>query len=150
MVILCVSLQQNNINLFCAFVYIFVFVDYNSVKLVMSAPLKTFEGHYYLYKLIIFPHKISNFDNYIQLTAEYDNLVPDDFNQRVLLWENADFKNCRGKGITICPEDKPIYSRNVLTCESSLYFQRDEARTLCSRRILPQNFAPIFIRHSHD
>ena len=49
----------------------------------------------------------------------------------------------------ICPADKPIYGRNVLTCESSLYFQRDEARTLCSRRILPQNFAPIFIRHSH-
>jgi len=50
----------------------------------------------------------------------------------------------------ICPADKPIYGRNVLTCESSLYFQRDEARTLCSWRILPQNFAAIFIRHSHD
>jgi len=50
----------------------------------------------------------------------------------------------------ICPTDKPIYGRNVLTCESSLYFQRDEARTLCNRRILPQNFAPLFIRHSHD
>ena len=50
----------------------------------------------------------------------------------------------------ICPADKPIYGRNVLTCESSLYFQRDEARTLCNRRILPQNFAPMFIRHSHD
>ena len=50
----------------------------------------------------------------------------------------------------ICPEDKPIYGRNVLKCESSLYFKRDEARTLCSRRNLPQNFAPILIRHSHS
>ena len=49
----------------------------------------------------------------------------------------------------ICPTVNPIYDRNVLTCESSLYFQRDEARTLCSRRIFPQIFAPIFIRHSH-
>ena len=50
----------------------------------------------------------------------------------------------------ICPADKPIYGRSVLKCESSLYFQRDEARTLCSRRILPQNFAPILIRHSRS
>ena len=50
----------------------------------------------------------------------------------------------------ICPADKPIYGRSILTCESSLYFQRDEARILCTRRILPQNFAPVFIRHSHD
>jgi len=69
-------------------------------------------------------------------------------NQRFLLWKETDVKECRGKGIMICPVGKPIYGRNVLTCESSLYFQRDEARTLCSRRTLPQNFAPIFIRHS--
>ena len=33
---LCVSLQQNNINLFYEFMDIFVFAGYNSVKLVMS------------------------------------------------------------------------------------------------------------------
>jgi hypothetical protein len=147
---LCVSLQQNNINLFYEFMAISVLADYNSVKLVMLIPLKTFERHFYLYKLITFPYKISNYPNYIQLTAEYDNLVLDDSNQRFLLWKEADIKKCRGKSIMICPADKPIYGRNVLTCESSLYFQRDEARTLCSRRILPQNYAPILIRHSHD
>ena len=103
----------------------------------------------FLYKLITFPYKISNFINYIQLTAEYDNLVLDNSNQHFLLWKEADIKMCRVKGIMICPADKPVYGRNVLTCESSLYFQRDEAWTLCSRRILPQNFVPIFIRHSH-
>ena len=145
---LCVGLQQNNISLFYEFMDISVFADYHSVKLVMLIPLKAFERHFYLYKLITFPYKISNLDNYIQLTAEYNNLVLDDSNQRFLLWKEADIKKCRGKGIMTCPADKPIYGRNVLTCESSLYFQRDEARTLCSRRILPQNFVPIFIRHS--
>ena len=70
--------------------------------------------------------------------------------QRFLLWKEADIQKCRGKDIMICPADKPIYGRNVLNCESSLYFQRDKARTLHSRRILLQNFAPIFIRHFHD
>lgn len=147
---LCVSLQRNNINLFYEFMDISVLADHNSVKLVMLVPLKTFERHFYLYKLITFPHKISNLDNYIQLIAEHDNLVLDDSNQRFLLWKETDVRKCRGKGIMICPADKPIYGRSILTCESSLYFQRDEARTLCTRRILPQNFAPIFIRHSHD
>ena len=103
-----------------------------------------------MYKLITFPYKISNLDSYIQLTAEHDNLVLDDPNQRILLWKEADIKKCRGNGIMICPVDKPICGRNVLTCESSLYFQKDEARNVCRRRILPRNFAPVFIRHSHD
>jgi hypothetical protein len=147
---LCVSLQRNTINLFYEFIDMSVLADRYSVKLVMLIPLKTFERHFYLYKLITFPYKISNLGNYIQLTAEYDNLVLDDSNQRFLLWKEADIKKCRGKGIVICPADTPIYGRNVLTCESSLYFQRNEARTLCSRRILQQNFAPILIRHSRD
>ena len=146
---LCVSLQQNNINFFNEFIDISVLADYHSVKVVKLIPLETFDRHVYLYKLISFPYKISSLDNYIQLTAEYDNLVLDDSNQRFLLWKEADIRKCRGKGIMICPADKLIYGWNVLTCESSSYFQRDEARTLCSRRILPQNFAPIFIRHSH-
>jgi hypothetical protein len=77
---LCVSLQQKKINLFYEFMDIFVFADYNSVKMVMSVSLETFERHYYLYKLITFPHKISNLDNFIRLTAEYENLVLDDSN----------------------------------------------------------------------
>ena len=76
-----------------------VFADYRSVKLVMLIPLKTFERHFYLYKLITFPHKISKLDHFIQLTAEYDNLVLDDSNQRFLLWKEAGVKKCRGKGI---------------------------------------------------
>jgi len=150
MVILCVSLQQNNINLFYEFMDISVLADYNIVKLVMLIPLKTFEKHFYMYKLITFPYKISNFNNHIQLSAEYDSLVLDDSNQRFLLLKELGIKKCRGKGIMICPADKPVYGRNVLTCESSLYFQRDKARTLCSQWILPQNFAPVFIWHSHD
>jgi hypothetical protein len=57
---LCVSLQQNNINLFYEFMDISILADYNSVKLVMLIPLKTFKRHFYLYKLITFPYKISN------------------------------------------------------------------------------------------
>jgi len=145
-----VSLQQNNINLFYEFMDISVLTEYHSVMLVMLIPLKTFERHFHLYKLITFPYKIYNLDDYIQLTTEYDNLVLNDSNQRFLLWKEADIKKCVGKGIMICLAAKPIYGRSVQNCESSLYFQRDEARTLCSRWILPQNFAPIFIRHSHD
>ena len=49
---LCVALQQNNVNLFYEFMDISVLADYHSVRLVMLIPLKTFERHFYLYKLI--------------------------------------------------------------------------------------------------
>ena len=52
--ILCVKLQQNNINLFYEFKDIFVLVNYKSVKLVMLILLETFERCFYLYKLVTF------------------------------------------------------------------------------------------------
>jgi len=73
--------------------------------------------------------------NYLELTAEHDNLILDDSNQHFRLWKEADIKSCEAKGLMICPADKPVYGRKVLTCGSSLYFQRDESRTLSSRRI---------------
>jgi hypothetical protein len=63
----------------------------------MLIPLKKSEKHFYLYKLITFPHKISNLNNYIQLTPEYDNFVLDDSNQRFLLWKEADLRSVEGK-----------------------------------------------------
>ena len=53
-----------------------VLADYHSVKLVNT--LDNIWETFYLYNLITFLYKIPNFDNYIQLTAEYDNLVLDD------------------------------------------------------------------------
>jgi len=50
-----------------------VLADFKSVTLVMLIPLKTFERHFHMYKLITFLYKISNLDNYIQLTADYEN-----------------------------------------------------------------------------
>ena len=64
---LCVGLQQNNINLFYEFMDVAVLADHHSVKLIMSIPLKTFERHFYLYKLITFPFKIPNLENFIRL-----------------------------------------------------------------------------------
>ena len=94
----------------------------HTLKLVIIILLKTFERYFSLYTVITFSHKNSNLDNYIQLTAKPDNLVLADSNQRFLLWKEADIQKCREKGIMICPADKTIYGRNVLICESSLYF----------------------------
>jgi hypothetical protein len=146
---LCVSFQQNNVHLY-EIIDISVLADCHGIKLVMLLPLKTFERHFFLYKLITFPYKIPNSGNFIKLIAECDYLVLDDSNQHFLLWRELDVKKCRGENIVICPTDTLMYSRGVLTCESSLYFQRHEARTLCTRHIISWNFAPILIRQSCD
>ena len=62
-----------------------VLADYHSVKLVMLIPFKKCDRYFFLYKLITFTYKISNFDNYIHLTAGYDDLVLFDSNQRFFL-----------------------------------------------------------------
>jgi hypothetical protein len=62
---LCTSLQQNNTHLFYEFMDISVVADHHSIKLVMLVPLQTFERHFYLYKLITYPYRISNLGNYV-------------------------------------------------------------------------------------
>jgi hypothetical protein len=93
---LCVNLQQNNVHLY-EIIDISVLADCHGIKLVMLLPLKTFERHFFLYKLITFPYKIPNSGNFIKLIAEYEYLVLDDSNQRFLLWRELDVKKCRGK-----------------------------------------------------
>ena len=44
--------------------------------------------------MITFLYRISHLDNYIQLTAEYDNLVLDVTNKCFLLWKEAYIKKC--------------------------------------------------------
>jgi len=48
---LCASLQQNNIDVFYEFMDISVLADRYSIKLVMLLPFKTFERHFYLYRV---------------------------------------------------------------------------------------------------
>jgi hypothetical protein len=53
-----------------------------------------------LYKLITFPYKFSSLGIYIQLTAEYDNLVLDHSNQHFRLWKEAG-KEVEGKALRL-------------------------------------------------
>jgi hypothetical protein len=64
--------------------------------------------------------------------------------------EKADLAQCSGKNFAICPADSVVLSSTISTCESSKFFQKDEARILCGRRVMPSHFSPILIRNQRD
>ena len=48
----------------------------------------------------------------------------------------------------MCPTNKAIYSTQLVTCESSLYFQTADNYNLCQRKLLLYYRTPILQHHS--
>ena len=54
---------------------------------------------------------------------------------------------CTTNSITLCPADVPIYSQQVETCESSLYYQISTSNKLCRANLLFNYRIPTLQRH---
>jgi hypothetical protein len=119
--------------------------SHQKLKLIFSIPLKTFDQHYNLYKLITFHSKVTELNKFVKMETEYPYLVLNLQSQRLMRWTTNDIHQCRGDNFLVCPADSILISTTVLTCETSLYFQKSEARKLCSRQII-SHFTPVFIR----
>jgi hypothetical protein len=92
------------------------------IQLVISIPLKTASQLYTLYKAVILPSRLSH-DTFLTYQLEYCYFgLAVDQRDYALLTE-ADLQQCTAGSITICISRVPLYPKQVLTCEASLFFQ---------------------------
>jgi hypothetical protein len=143
------GIQLNDMYLFYKCIGVTVFADHHNLRLLLTVPMKTFDRHFTLYRLVTLPHRVGNSRNFVQL-INFPYLLIGDSKQRCLLYTQADIESCTGKSILICPVDTQVYSTTVLTCELSIFFQKEEARNLCARVVMSSNYPPKFTRHQQD
>jgi hypothetical protein len=111
----------------------------------MFVPLKTTDRYFKLYELITLRVRIANSTKFVKFETKFPYFALVYNKRHYLRLTQTDVQRCYETQVTICPADYTVFSTAVNTCESSLFFQRVEARTLCNRRLLSSHFAPSMI-----
>jgi len=124
------GLSKENMHLYYELTKVSVVVNVRSVDLVLTVPLRTMDSHFTLLRLIALPTQIS-FDKFVKYLVDYAFFVLQHSQQSYLLFTEADYSCCDKGSITICPAETAVYNLQSLKCESSLFFQTENANRLC-------------------
>jgi hypothetical protein len=142
--------QWNNIHLYYEYSAVIVVANHHGMGITISVPVKTYDRHFTMFKIITLPHEIERPGQYVQLETVYPFLLVDEVKQHFLRLREAEVNRGTGTRLVICRVDTAILRITSLTCELSLYFQKNESRTLCRRKIMPPNYSLVWKRSSHD
>jgi hypothetical protein len=109
-------------------------------------PFKTASQHFALYKTIVLSALTSG-NNSVGYSIEFPYFGIDDSHCDYILLTEAHWRRCTTIGIVLCPADVAIYSQQIVTCESSLFFQATISNKLCRRNLLFDYRTPTLQRH---
>jgi hypothetical protein len=116
------------------------------IKIILSVPLKTVNRHFMLYKILALPTRISN-SMFIQNLPDFLYFGIDHIQRNYILLTDVEFSYCTRCSFTICPANKAIYSTQMITCGTSLFFQKTNSLQSCSRRLLLHHKTPLLQRY---
>lgn len=101
-------------------------------QLILNVPLKTASHYFVLHKIISLPARNSD-DKFVQYILDFTYFGLDNIQRNYILFTKADLSHCTKGSITVCSADKEIYSTQIVTSESSLFFQTTFYYKLCQR-----------------
>jgi len=138
--------RAENIHLYYNLITVTVLGNVHSVKIVIHVPLKTVDRLFTIYKLFVFPTRISD-NKFVKYAIEfpYFGLSVD---QHVFIFlTEADLSHCKTNGITVCPANVAIYNSQTLNRESTLFFQSVANQHMCRRSLHLNHQTPTLRRH---
>jgi len=100
--------RAENIHLYYNLITVTVLENVHSVKIVIHAPLKTVDRHFTMYKLFVFPARISD-NKFVKYSIEFHYFGLSDYQHDFILLTEADLSHCKLNGITLCPADVAIH-----------------------------------------
>ena len=120
--------RMDNIHLYYELITVTMVGNVHVLNLIMTIPLKTANQHFALYKIIVLLSCTFG-NNFARFEFPYFGI--DDSQRDYILFTETRRSRCTINSITLCPADVPIYSQQVVTCESSLFFQASTSNQLC-------------------
>jgi hypothetical protein len=120
--------------------------DPQHIKMILSVPLKTVNRHFVLYKILALPTRIFN-SAFIQYLPDFLYFGIDHIQRNYILLTEVEFSYCTRGSLAICSANKAIYSSQMITCETSLFFQKTDSLELCRRRLLLHHTTPLLQRY---
>jgi hypothetical protein len=137
--------KMENIHAYHDLVKTEVIADLHSLKMVMKIPLKTADRQFTLYKLVATPSRISG-NKFFQYQPDFSYLAVAYNRRDYLLLDTAHVQLCTSGSTTICPSVTALYDVQTVSCEASLFFQYEDGRRVCTRRLLLDYDLPT-LRH---
>jgi hypothetical protein len=106
-------------------------------KLIIHIPLKSIDFSFTLYKISVWPERISS-DKIVQYVTEYPYLAIQVSQHGYIPFTEKNYRKCVASSIIICPLDSAIFNMQGLTCAASLFFQNTNSQQ--STMIRHKNF----------
>jgi len=103
--------RAENIHLYYNLFTVTVLGFVHSVKTFIHIPLKTVDRHFTIYKLFVFPTRIS--DKFVKYSIEFPYFGLSDNQHDFILLTEADLSHCKTNGITLCPANVAIYNSDI-------------------------------------
>jgi len=138
--------RAENIHLYYNLIRVTVLGNVHTVKIVIHVPLKTVDRHFTIYKLLVFPTRISD-NKFVKYSIEFPYFRLSYNQHDFILLTEADLSHCKINSITVCPADVAVYNSQTLNCESSLFFQTVTNQHMCRRSLLLNHQTPTLRRH---
>jgi hypothetical protein len=138
--------KLENIHLYYDCIRTAIIGDPHHIKIILSVPLKTVNRHFLLYKILALPARISN-STFIQYLPDFLYFGINHIHRNSILFTEVEFSYCTHGSIAVCPANKAIYSTRMITCETSLFFQKTDSLELRRRRLLLHHTTPLLQRY---
>jgi hypothetical protein len=117
-----------------------------AIRLVIQNPLMTERRTYSVYNPVPLPTFEANLGKFIQIRAGEEKLAVSSDRRNYMILPAEYIQNHRQGIITICEGIVPVIERGHETCLSSLFFGTSQGHTSCTRKILMEDFRPVFMR----
>jgi len=127
--------KLQDVHLYYELVKVALVGNAHGVQLVISVPLKTAAQLFTLFKILVFPMRLSP-DTFLKYQLDYYYFGLAVEQRDYTLFTEADLQLCTTSSVTICPAKVPLYHSQVLRCEGSLFFQKANSYQLCRKNVL--------------
>jgi len=134
-----------NIYLYYKLISVTVMGDANGIKLFINVPLKTVESYFSLYKIIALPMRLID-DKLIRYQIDFPYFGLNHNQHDNVLLNEADLRRCT-VSMTVCPANMAVYSTQIVSCESSLFFQTADSYRVCRKSLLVSHSMPTLLNH---
>jgi len=138
--------RVQNIHLYYKLISVTVMGDAHGIKLLINVPLKTAESYFTLYRIIALPTRLTN-DKLIRYQIDFPYFGLNHNQHDYVLLNEADLRRCTVSTTTVCPANMAVYSMQMVSCESSLFFQTADSYRICRKSLLVSHSMPTLLNH---
>jgi hypothetical protein len=104
------------------------------IKIILDIPLKPANRQFLLYKILTLPIQILN-GMFVQYIPEFSYFGIDHIQRSYILFTEVEFSCWTQNSIAMCPADTAVHITQVITCASSLFFQKRDSLNLFRRKL---------------